>query len=113
LLPVLVIPKKGTPFEIPDIGEHIVIKMKKFFILLLSFLSFNIFSCDKEALKKNVAPSPSNSIPIVQPEREPVSFDSVLLNSFDSKILKEFYKSKQKNHIETTLQFQGRRTKPC
>lgn len=67
--------------------------MKKFFILLLSFLSFNIFSCDKEALKKNVAPSPSNSIPIVQPEREPVSFDSVLLNSFDSKILKEFYKS--------------------
>ena len=63
--------------------------MNKFFILILLF---NIFSCEKEAIKKDVNPS-LTSIPDILSERKKVLIDSVLLNSFDSKILKEFYKS--------------------
>jgi murein L,D-transpeptidase YcbB/YkuD len=65
--------------------------MNKFFILLLLF---NIFSCEKEVIKKEATPSPSHSNPVAQPERKELLVDSVLLNPFDSKILKEFYKSK-------------------
>jgi murein L,D-transpeptidase YcbB/YkuD len=63
--------------------------MNKFFILVLLF---NIFSCKKEAIKKDVTPA-STSISEIQPERKEVLIDSVLLNPFDSKLLKEFYKS--------------------
>ncbi|WP_395049074.1 hypothetical protein [Flavobacterium sp.] len=64
--------------------------MNKFFILLLIF---NIFSCEKEVTKKEVPSTPTTSIPVLQHEGRIVSIDSVLLNSFDSKILKYFYKS--------------------
>lgn len=63
--------------------------MNKFFILILLF---NIFSCDKKVIKKEATPSPSHSTPVAQPERKELLVDSVLLNPFDSKILKEFYK---------------------
>ena len=64
--------------------------MNKFFILLLIF---NILSCEKEVTKKEVPSAPPTSIPILQNELRIVPIDSVLLNSFDSKILKDFYKS--------------------
>ena len=63
--------------------------MNKFFILILLF---NIFSCDKKVIKKEEIPKPSHSSLIAQPERKELLVDSVLLNSFDSKIIKEFYK---------------------
>jgi len=64
--------------------------MNKFFILLLIF---NIFSCEKEMAKKEVTSTQSTSISVPQHEGKIVSVDSVLLNSFSSKILTDFYKS--------------------
>jgi murein L,D-transpeptidase YcbB/YkuD len=43
--------------------------------------------------KKEVTSTPSTSIPVIQHKGKIVTFDSILLNSFDSKILKDFYKS--------------------
>lgn len=63
--------------------------MNKFFILILLF---NIFSCEKEVANKEPTPVFA-SIPDIQPEKKEVPIDSILLNSFDSKALKEFYKS--------------------
>jgi murein L,D-transpeptidase YcbB/YkuD len=64
--------------------------MNKFFILLLLF---NIFSCEKEATKKEVTPTPSAPVPTVQPEAKVVLVDSILLKTFNSKILEDLYKS--------------------
>lgn len=63
--------------------------MNKFFVL---FVIFNVFSCEKEAIKKYATPAPA-PIAEIQPERKEVFIDSVLLNTLDNKTLKEFYKS--------------------
>lgn len=56
--------------------------MNKFFILILLF---NIFSCEKEVMKRKVTPSPSHSTPIVQPERKAKLADNISPNSQNSK----------------------------
>lgn len=56
--------------------------MNKFFILVLLF---NIFSCEKEATKKEATPSPAHSTPIVQPERKTKSVDKIPPNSQNRK----------------------------
>ncbi|MES2575714.1 MAG: L,D-transpeptidase family protein [Bacteroidota bacterium] len=61
--------------------------MNKIFTLLLLF---SILSCKKEPLKKV---SPAKNEPIIVLDEKGIQFDSVVLNSFDSKILKDFYKS--------------------
>jgi murein L,D-transpeptidase YcbB/YkuD len=66
------------------------LKMNKLLILLLIF---NLFSCEKEVTKKKAPSTPPTSIPNLQHERRIVTIDSVLLNSFDSKELNDFYKS--------------------
>ena len=63
--------------------------MNKFFILIL-ILSF--ISCEKEKPRKSATPIPVH-IPTIQPEGKSVLIDSVLVNSFGSKMLKEFYLS--------------------
>ncbi len=63
--------------------------MNKILIFLLVFI---FFSCGKESKKKQVTPVPV-SIPMIQPEGKSVAIDTVLLNSYGSKILKEFYLS--------------------
>ena len=62
--------------------------MIKFFILVVIF---NIFSCEKQEMRKAETPRPSHSKLLAQPERKEVLIDSLLLNSFDSKTLKDFY----------------------
>lgn len=64
--------------------------MNKFLILVLLF---NVFSCEKEVIKKEVTPSPSHKTLVAQPERKEVPVDSILLQSYENKILMEFYNS--------------------
>ncbi len=61
--------------------------MNKIFILLLILLAFG---CKKEPIKKGVTPI-SVSVPVIQAEGKSVIIDSVLLNSYSSSLLKEFY----------------------
>ncbi len=63
--------------------------MNKILVFLLVFI---FFSCRKESSKKQETPVPF-SIPMIQPEGKSVAIDTVLLNSYGSKILKEFYLS--------------------
>jgi murein L,D-transpeptidase YcbB/YkuD len=60
--------------------------------ILLFLLVFIVFSCGKESKKKPITPVPL-AIPVIQPEGKSVVIDTVLLNSYGSKILKEFYLS--------------------
>jgi murein L,D-transpeptidase YcbB/YkuD len=60
--------------------------------ILIFLLVFVIVSCGKESKKKQVTPVPV-SIPVIQPEGKSVVIDTVLLNSYGSEILKEFYLS--------------------
>ena len=64
--------------------------MNKFFILILLF---SIFSCDKKTIKKEATPNPSVYVPTIKPKGKSFPVDSVLLIPFNSKVLKEFYKS--------------------
>jgi murein L,D-transpeptidase YcbB/YkuD len=61
--------------------------MNKFLLFLLVFI---VFSCDKEPKKKIVA-AISAPIPVIVAEGKAVIIDSLLLESYDSKVLKEFY----------------------
>ncbi len=61
--------------------------MNKF---LLFLLVFTVISCDKDPKKKILAPIPA-PIPKIIAEGKAVTIDSLLLKSFDSKVLKEFY----------------------
>ena len=61
--------------------------MKKFFILLLVFAAF---SCEKESKKSKPIPKPV-VIPHIQVEGKSVVIDSVLLNTYTNKNLKDFY----------------------
>jgi murein L,D-transpeptidase YcbB/YkuD len=64
--------------------------MNKFFILVLLF---NIFSCEKEVMKRKTTPSPSHSTPIVQPERKAKSVDNISPNAQNSKTTIDIPKS--------------------
>jgi len=61
--------------------------MRKIFILLLVFAAFG---CEKELKKSKPVPKPV-SIPHIQVEGKSVMIDSVLLNTYSSKNLKNFY----------------------
>lgn len=63
--------------------------MKKFFIILFVF---TIFSCKKEE-KKIAATIIPASIPFIQPQGRAVLIDSLIINAFGSKTLKDFYKA--------------------
>jgi murein L,D-transpeptidase YcbB/YkuD len=63
--------------------------MNKFFIFILIF---TVLSCEKEKPRKAATPIPV-AIPVIQPEGKSVLIDTVLLNSYGSKMLKEFYLS--------------------
>jgi murein L,D-transpeptidase YcbB/YkuD len=63
--------------------------MNKFLLFLLVFI---VFSCGKETKKKPLTPV-SVAIPVILVEGKAVAIDTVLLNSYGSKILKEFYLS--------------------
>ncbi|HSN48108.1 MAG TPA: L,D-transpeptidase family protein [Flavobacterium sp.] len=52
--------------------------MNKFFILILLF---NIFSCEKEVVKRKASPTPSHSIPVAQPEKKVKPIDKITSNS--------------------------------
>jgi murein L,D-transpeptidase YcbB/YkuD len=64
--------------------------MYKLFVLLLLF---NVFSCEKETIKKEVIPRKAEPTLIIQPEGRAVSVDSVSLIPFSSKTLMDFYQS--------------------
>ena len=61
--------------------------MNKFLLFLLLFV---VFSCDRDPKKKIANPTPT-AIPAIVAEGKAVMIDSLLLQPFDSKILKEFY----------------------
>ncbi|HQE33453.1 MAG TPA: L,D-transpeptidase family protein [Flavobacterium alvei] len=63
--------------------------MNKIFILLLVFVAFG---CKKELKIKEVKPFPA-AISIIQVEGKSVFIDSILLEPFRSKVLKEFYRA--------------------
>ena len=56
--------------------------MNKFFILILLF---NVFSCEKEVIKRKVTPRPSHSAPIVQPDKKTKSINNITSKSQNSK----------------------------
>ncbi|WP_304197958.1 murein L,D-transpeptidase [Flavobacterium alvei] len=58
--------------------------------LLILLLVFTVLSCEKESKKKPVTPVPV-ARPKIVVEGKSVVIDSALLNSYDSKVLKEFY----------------------
>ncbi|HEY6142868.1 MAG TPA: peptidoglycan-binding protein, partial [Flavobacterium sp.] len=60
--------------------------------LITLLLLFSVLSCKKEPIKKDSTPEKQPSA-IIQLDGKGILFDSILLNSFDSKILKSFYKS--------------------
>lgn len=65
--------------------------MNKFFVLLLLL---NIFSCEKEATKKETTPIPAiKTVPLIRPIGNPIKIDSLLVNSLKEIEIKEFYKS--------------------
>ena len=65
--------------------------MNKFFILLLLL---GILSCQKEEPKKKATPIvPSAPRTVIRPEGKALPVDSLLLVPYNSKNLKEFYKS--------------------
>jgi L,D-transpeptidase YcbB len=61
--------------------------MNKFFIFILIF---SILSCEKEKTRKAATPV-RVTLPVIQPEGKSVLIDTVLMNSYGSKMLKEFY----------------------
>lgn len=79
--------------------------MNKFFIL---FLIFNIFSCEKEVIKKEATPSPSASIPVIQPEEKKTTVDSTPANSLRNKKLVRNHKSL--NYVAVWQKEENRRT---
>jgi len=65
----------------------IKIIMRNFFVLLLVFATFG---CEKESKKSKPIPKPI-VIPLIQVEGKSVMIDTVMLNTYSSKNLKEFY----------------------
>ncbi|MBX9808146.1 MAG: L,D-transpeptidase family protein [Flavobacteriaceae bacterium] len=63
--------------------------MNKLFIFILIFV---VLSCEKQKTKKVATPI-HVSLPVIQPAGKSVQIDTVFLNSYGSKMLKEFYLS--------------------
>ena len=64
--------------------------MNNFFILVLLF---NIFSCEKEVIKRKAILSPSHTTTITQPEKETKVVDVISPNSQNSKTIVDVPKS--------------------
>ena len=64
--------------------------MNKIYLLLLLLV---VLSCKKQEVKKKTTPAPKAPITLIQPEGKALPVDSLLLEPFKSKTLKEFYKS--------------------